>query len=239
MSDTNAMAADDTQKGTAKTNPHRNQIHRRSLAQRGFYQFVRWVSRLLVVTLCDFRTAGRSDIPVDKGALILANHQSFLDPVLVGLVFNRRLNYLARKSLFTNRFFAFLISLLDAIEINREGSGLAGLKETIIRLRRNEMVLIFPEGTRSIDGKLQPIKNGFLSVARRSKQPLLPVGIAGASNVLNRQSRLPKRSPVAVVTGQPISVETVESLDDQELVRHVNEQITECFEAACQLINQR
>ena len=78
------------------------------------------------------------------------------------------MNYVARETLFRLPLLAPLMRFLDAFPIDREGSGLSGLKETLRRLKRGELVLIFPEGTRTTDGEVAPLKPGFISVARRS-----------------------------------------------------------------------
>ena len=92
---------------------------------------------------------------------MLSNHQSHLDPVLVGLASDQRLNYLARDTLFGFAPFRWLINSLDAIPIDREGLGLGGLKETLKRLKRGESVLMFPEGTRTRDGEVGRLRPGF------------------------------------------------------------------------------
>ncbi|MEX0585070.1 MAG: lysophospholipid acyltransferase family protein, partial [Pirellulales bacterium] len=148
----------------------------RSLAARCWYDSLRTICRVFAVILFRIRCFGRERIPAAGGALVLSNHQSHLDPVLVGMMFNRRLNYLARQTLFRFAPFRWLIHSLDAIPIEREGLGIAGLKETLRRVRRGEMVLMFPEGTRSGDGRPRPLKAGFCAVARRAGVPLLPVG---------------------------------------------------------------
>lgn len=163
-----------------------------------------------------------------------SNHQSFLDPVLVGLTCDRRMNYLARDTLFRGPF-GWLIRFLDAIPIDREGSGLSGLKETLKRLKAQELVLIFPEGTRSSDGELLTIKSGFCSIARRSKQPLIPVGIDGAWKVWPRKAKFPRLGRIAVVVGEPISAEMIESMTDDELVHELQSRIAEAHQAARKL----
>lgn len=149
--------------------------------------------------------------------MLLSTHQSMLDPVLVGLCINGRLNYVARKSLFKNRIFAFLIKTLDAIEIDRERGGLAGLREMLKRLQAGKKVLLFPEGTRTEDGKIGELKMGFVPIARRSEVPLIPIAIVGAYRILPRGKLFPGRRPLAVVFGQPISPDEVKALGDEEL----------------------
>ena len=139
-----------------------------TLSQRVAYILLREVARLTGIVLFGLRCLGRNSIPQSGGVLVCANHQSVLDPVLVGLACNRRMNYLARRTLFKKRAFGWFIRFLDAIPIDREGGGLEGLKETLRRLKRGEMVLIFPEGTRTHDGEVLPLKTGFYAVAKRS-----------------------------------------------------------------------
>ena len=98
-------------------------MSQRSLGKRIGYNVLRVAARVAAVVLFRFRCIGREQIPAGGGGLVCANHQSFFDPVLVGLVFNRRLNFVARKSLFEIAGLRWLIEYLDAIPIDREGVG--------------------------------------------------------------------------------------------------------------------
>ena len=206
----------------------------RSLAQRIGYDALRWISRMIGVTFFNLRCEGRDNYPDTGGGLVCSNHQSTLDPVLVGLTCRRRMNYLARQTLFKQRGFRHLIEFLDAIPIDREGFGLAGIKETLKRLRRNELVLIFPEGTRTPDGEVQPLKPGIISLARRGRVPLIPVGIDGAYDAWPRDARFPWPARIRVVVGQPISTEQIEQLDDDRLLAELHHRIQSCQQQAKQ-----
>jgi len=190
----------------------------RTTSRRLFYRWLRMMSRITATVVFSFRTEGRHHLDFDGGAMLLSTHQSVMDPVLVGLIANRRLNYLARKTLFKNAAFAFLIRVLDAIEIDRDRGGLSGLKEMLKRLKRDEAVLMFPEGTRSVDGELGTLKPGFIPIARRSEVPLVPIAIVGAYNCLPRGSRLPTCRPISVVVGEPLRKEVYELMTDSELL---------------------
>ena len=145
---------------------------------------------MLAVVVFRIRCFGREHVPPSGGGLVMSNHQSNMDPVLVGLATNRRLNYLARETLFAFAPFRWLIKSLDAIAIDREGLGLAGLKETLRRLKRGELVLIFPEGTRTRDGEIAPLKSGFCAVARRIRV-VAPDPTAAAANRIAGPVRAP------------------------------------------------
>jgi 1-acyl-sn-glycerol-3-phosphate acyltransferase len=207
----------------------------RPLYKRLGYGACQLLARLAGTALFRVRVLGRENVPATAGGLVCANHQSYFDPVLVGLAIDRRLNYLARDSLFRNLLFKWLIEFLDAIPIDRDRSGFAGLKETLKRLKQDELVLIFPEGTRTRDGSLQSLKPGFCSVARRSKRPLIPVGLDGSFQAWPRSSPLPRLSTLAVVIGEPIMPQLIASLSDEELVTELQRHIAECFQQAREL----
>jgi 1-acyl-sn-glycerol-3-phosphate acyltransferase len=207
----------------------------RTFAQRIVYDILRVLARLVVVWFFRCRVVGRENWPAAGGALICANHQSYLDPPLVGLTCPRRLTYLGRTTLFENKLLAPIITFLDTIPIDREGGGLAGLKETLRRLKRGDMVLIFPEGTRTRDGQMQPLKPGFCAVARRSKVPLVPVALDGAYDIWPRTSPLPRGGRLAVVIGQPISVADVAQFSDEELMAELARRIQSCLMEAQRL----
>ncbi len=202
-----------------------------------FYRGVRFSSRMLVICLCDFRTQGREHLDKQSGAMVLSTHQSFLDPVLVGICFNGRMNYIARKTLFGNPIFAFLIKALDAIEIDRERGGLAGLREMLKRLQDNKKVLLFPEGTRTTTGEIQELKLGFVPVARRSEVPLIPVAVVGAYKILAKGQRWPKRQPLAVVFGSPILPAEIKLLDDSALRMRLSQELRTCKAIGDRLIS--
>ena len=109
-----------------------------------WYNFLHVGCRLASVVLFRIRVRGRRNVPDEGALLVCSNHQSHFDPVLVGLALDRRLNFLARDTLFAFTPFRWLIQSLDAIPIDREGMGLAGIKETLRRLKKGEGVLIFP-----------------------------------------------------------------------------------------------
>ena len=205
---------------------------KRSLGNQAWQAFLKFNCRLGAICVFNVRCEGRDKVPATGGGLMLSNHQSNLDPVLVGLACNRRLNYVARKSLFKFAPFRWLINSLDAIPIDREGTGLEGLKETLKRLKRGEIVLLFPEGTRTPNGEVLRMKPGFCAVARRSKLPLFPVALDGAWQAWPRQRVLPGRSIVHIHFGEPIGPELIATLDDAQLTAEVERRIRECHRLA-------
>src|SRR5262245_20802218 len=211
-------------------------IMQRTLVQRLGYDTLRVLARLVSVMFFRLRVAGREHWPAEGGGLVCSNHQSHLDPPLVGLTCDRRMNYLARDSLFRVPGLAQLIHFLDAIPIDREGGGLAGLKETLKRLKASELVLIFPEGTRTHDGEVAPLKPGFIAVARRSGVPLIPVGLDGAYQAWPRNARFPRFfGRIAVVIGPALTAEQIAGHSDDDLLAELEQRMLMCHTQAREL----
>jgi 1-acyl-sn-glycerol-3-phosphate acyltransferase len=184
------------------------------------------------VAIFKIRCEGRFLVPRSGGGLVLSNHQSNFDPVLIGLACERRLNYVARTTLFRSPFFRLMVAALDAIPIDREGGGLGGLKETLKRIKRGEMVLLFPEGTRTPDGEVHEMKPGFCAIARRAGVPLVPVALDGAFDSWPRSRLLPGPAVIHIHWGSPIEPAEFEPLSDDELVKLVEGRIRACHAAA-------
>ena len=208
-----------------------------SLATRKFfYRVLRVLARILTVLWFRIRVDGRHHLPAEGGAMLLSTHQSLMDPVLVGLACNRNLNFLARHTLFRNPAFSLLLKVLDSIEIDRERGGISGLKEMLARLKRGEIVLLFPEGTRTPDGNILPIKPGFLPVAKRSDVPLVPVAVVGAYECMPKGAKWIFPKPIAVVFGKPILAEEYRNCSDQEVIGKLSSSLADLYRQGKQLI---
>ena len=194
-----------------------------------WYQLLRHAMLLIGVLLYRVRYSGLQNIPATGGVLVVSNHQSLFDPPLVGMASSRRMNYLARSTLFSFAPLGWFIHSLDAIPIDREGLGLGGIKESLKRLKRGEIVAIFPEGTRTPDGEIQPFRPGFTTLAVRSKSAILPVAIEGAYAVWPRRQKIPcLTGKVHVCYGEPITAEEVARYDERDLLAEVERRVRAC-----------
>ena len=113
-------------------------------------------------------------------ALLVVNHQSNFDPLLVGLPLKRPVSYMARSTLFPIPLIGWLLRNTYVVPIDREAARAGAIRELVARLERGFLVGMFPEGTRTADGRLGEFKPGFIALVRRSRLPIVPVGIAGA-----------------------------------------------------------
>ena len=182
------------------------------LAGRLWYDCVFWSSFTFFTLGFSLRREGWANMPTEGPLLVLANHQSMFDPVLVGLSSRRYLSYLARKNLFEQPVLAPLIRSLNAIPIDR-GLGKDGIRAVLDALGQGQAVLIFPEGERTHNGEVQPLKAGVSLLLKNLKCPIVPVGIAGAYAAWGRQTKLPRLSPpflpprastIAISIGSPV-----------------------------------
>jgi len=180
-----------------------------------WYAFCQYVCMMLVSVAFNLRVCGRRNVPAKGPVILVSNHQSYLDPVLLGAGLRRapEIHYLARSSLFEfSKFFAWLIRSLNAVPIDLERFSKESIRVCIDILSRGNMLTVFPEGTRTADGSIGPMQNGFGLIARRSRATIVPVLIQGSYEAWPRKQLLPRPHPTTVRYGCPIEPEQVRKL---------------------------
>jgi 1-acyl-sn-glycerol-3-phosphate acyltransferase len=193
------------------------------------------VLRLLFAVWLCYRSRGHKEISHRGGMLLIINHQSFLDPLLVGLPLSRPVSYLARDNLFRVPVIGWILRNTYVLPINRESASATALRAMIARLQSGFWVGIFPEGTRSPDGKLGEIKPGFLAMLRRANVPVCPVGIAGAHRALGRNAKFLHPAKVRVVFGEPIPAEEIAAAlrqGESATLELIRSRLTDCVRRA-------
>ena len=164
------------------------------------YHLIRLVGRLFF----RLRVVHRERM-INRGPVILAsNHESYLDPPVIGSVADRAIFFLARKTLLAGAFFGWLLPKLNVIPVDQEGNDRSALKALIRILKAGEATLIFPEGERTRDGCLRPALPGLGFVIAKTLAPVVPVRIFGAREALPRGSGRLRACPITVVVGEPI-----------------------------------
>jgi 1-acyl-sn-glycerol-3-phosphate acyltransferase len=182
------------------------------------------------------RTRGLEHIPASGGGLLVMNHQSYLDPLVVGTPMSRTVSFLARDSLFRVPIVGWMLRHTYVVPINREAAGTSSIKQSVRYLEHGFLVGIFPEGTRSRDGKVQEFKPGFVTLVRRSGAPVYPVGVAGTHEAMPRGAWFVRPRAVRIVYGEPISPEELAPYSEKgreaELVELVRSRVIACQEDA-------
>lgn len=175
------------------------------------YHLVYHGARALAETFASLETEGWDRLPTGA-CLIASNHQSFLDPPLVGGALPFEIAFVARKSLFENPFFGGVIRACRAIPLDRDEADLAAIRRALATLSEGRKLLIFPEGTRSHDGSLLPAKAGAGLLALRSGVPVVPVRIRGARDVLPRGGGVPRGGArIRIRFGRAIAAESLDA----------------------------
>lgn len=206
---------------------------------RGHSTFGRWlysvlwiVCRALGVAVFGVRVRFAEPLPREGGLIVLSSHQSHLDPLLLGLACDRRLSSLARSSLYSFKPFGAVITALDAIPIDREASAVAAMKTVIRRLEEGAAVIIFPEGTRTADGRLGELKSGFALLAKRARVPIVPVAIVGAWECWPKTRTLPRPGRIRLEFGRLIGTAEIAALDERALVEECADRLSRLDAAA-------
>ncbi len=184
---------------------------------------MRFLSQMVFFIFARLRVSGTGRVPVAGGVLLVSNHQSMLDPVLVTLALPRECHYMARDTLFANRWFRALIESLNAFPVKRDTADLGAIREILRRLRDGGLVVTFPEGTRTADGSIGPLRPGSMLVAQRARCTVVPAVIDGAFEAWPRTARLPHPRPIRVLYGAPIPPDQVAARSPEALASQVHE----------------
>src|SRR4051812_4007876 len=169
-----------------------------------WYYCVYWGARLVARVFFRFRMLHRERMINEGPAILASNHQSYLDPPLVGNVADRPIFFLARKTLLDVPVIGRILPKLNVIPVDQEGSDRSALKAIIRVLKAGEAALVFPEGSRTLDGNLQPALPGVGLVIAKTLAPVVPMRIFGAHEALPRGRRRLRMHPITVVVGEPI-----------------------------------
>lgn len=191
-----------------------------------WYGLGKIICKAIFIPLFRIRTFGKENIPSAGPILLLSNHQSFLDPIFFQVPLKRSLYCVARESLYTgNKFFGLILSSVYTIPIRRGEADLSAMRKIISKLNQGWGVCLFPEGTRTNDGRIADIKPGFGLLSRRTGAKIIPVVIDGAFECWPRDKKYPSLGQVIINYGEPISPEMLKELGDREFAKFLTEKM--------------
>ena len=179
------------------------------------YTIVKTIFFILFKIFWKIEITGSDNIP-KKGSLIVAsNHVSYLDPVIVGISMKRKVHFIAKKEVFSTVLGNLFFRQLNAFPVDRDKIDMAALKNALNVLQQGEILGIFPEGTRSMNGELKEFKLGIIKIAMKAGSPILPVGIIGVYKIYPRGKKLPTlfKHKIIVRFGSPICFSTQKTKD--------------------------
>ena len=168
------------------------------------YAFLHHVARTFMHVFGRVEVRGVENLP-EGGFLIAGNHVSFLDPPLIGCAIPREMYFFARKTLMNNPLLRLILPHCNVIPVDRDGgSDVGAFKKVFSVLREGHALILFPEGTRSKDGRLGKPQGGAGLIACRMRVPVVPARVFGTGDVLPRGAAIPERAKLAVVFGKPL-----------------------------------
>jgi 1-acyl-sn-glycerol-3-phosphate acyltransferase len=172
-----------------------------------FYGLFHYLTRQFYDILFRGEVAGTENIPLEGPFLIASNHASHLDPPLVGGQVARQMRYFARKTLWATRIGSWWLDRVETIPVDRDGGDVGAIRRVLQALAEDRAVVVFPEGTRTLDGALQKPKAGVGLLACKTGVPVVPCHIFGTFEAFGKGRSFPRfGTPVAIVFGRPIPV---------------------------------
>jgi len=207
----------------------------RKALKKAWFWYARWICKVFCILFFRLRSYGLQNVPTKGAFVLVSNHQSFLDPIFCGIPLKAHLHFLARDTLFTNRFFGWLISSVNTIPLRQNEADLTAMRKVIAKLKEGCSVCLFPEGTRTSDGKITPFKPGISLLCRRGQAAIVPVLIDGAFECWPRHKKIfSPGKKISVCYGKAITVQQIKEMDDKQLADNLTQTLRR-MQTDCQL----
>ncbi|HGE71143.1 TPA: 1-acyl-sn-glycerol-3-phosphate acyltransferase [Candidatus Poribacteria bacterium] len=190
------------------------------------YHFCHVITRPLFKSLFKFQVFGAKNVPKTGGAILMMNHASYLDPIFIGAAVDRNLFYMARSTLFKPGFVDKFLRSFNAFPVQLGAPDRGAIKKALQILEQGNLLLIFPEGTRSVDGTLGKAQDGVGFIAYRTKAEVIPVFIDGTQKALPRGAKMLKTAKITVSFGKPINMDVYRSCEpSREIYSKIGEEV--------------
>ncbi len=189
-----------------------------------FYGFARGVVKCAYRLLFRIKIEGLENVPEDGAYVVCANHQSNLDPPMLGVCLPIRLRFMAKEELFKNKLFGSLLRALGAFPIKRGKSDVGALRAAMKMLASGERVVVFPEGGRSSKGHLKKGKSGAALIAVKAGVNILPIGIDGQYRFLSKITvKIGKVIPLEKYFDLKVESETLQEITDNDIMPAISQ----------------
>jgi len=190
-----------------------------------WYFICGWPCRFFCLLFFGIRFYGVENVPKKGGFILLCNHQCFLDPMFVVVPVNRICVFAARDSLFKVPVFGWIFRIYNCIPIKRNHADIGAIRDCIEKLKRNCGLVLYPEGTRTADGKIDRLKPGFTLLAKKAGVPIIPVVIDGAFECWPRTKMMFSRGEVSIQYGKRINPQEIAAESDKEFMSDLTEKM--------------
>jgi 1-acyl-sn-glycerol-3-phosphate acyltransferase len=156
-----------------------------------------------------WRVFNSERVPLEGPVILASNHASYIDPPLVGAGVRRQINYLARDTIFRVPILAGILRSWEVVPVDRDGGTGRGLKMILSRLEKGGAIILFPEGTRSRNGELNPARSGIGLAVIKSTAPVVPSRVFGTRQAFGPHMLLPRPRRLTVKYGRPLLFEAL------------------------------
>ncbi len=169
--------------------------------------------------------SGLENIPRSGGFILVSNHVSYFDPVVLGVACPRKVSYMARHDLFEAPVMNWLLPLLRTIKLKRGSADISALKIAIREVKANFGIILFPEGTRSADGQIKDPRAGVGFLMSKTQAPVVPAFITGSNLVLPKGAKFIKFAKIKVIFGKQLVSDPALSYEEnaQRVMREIKD----------------
>ena len=193
------------------------------------YRFA-WLVARTFFALCPMQVIGHEKVPKSGAAVLAANHVSYLDPPAIGCALRRECWFVAKAELFTLPVLGPLLPHLHAFPVRRGTADRTAIRRCVELLGEGKLVTVFPEGTRSPDGRLMKAEPGIGIIALWARVPVVPVALTGTDRALPRHSPFLRPAPITVRIGDPLTFDDLRAeWRDREAVEEVGRRVMEAI----------
>lgn len=188
-----------------------------------FYKILKFIIAIFIYPIFRVKVIGRENIPESQGYILCANHKSNLDPIFLAIAFPSNIRFMAKKELFENKLLAGLLKSIGVFPVDRKGRDLSSLKNSIKLLKDENVLGIFPEGTRTHEISRQNMKDGVAYIALKTKKDILPVEIVSSYKPFRK---------TYIYINEPINVDNYLNMKSKEaMVKMTDEVFNEIYKS--------
>jgi len=202
----------------------------------GHYYAKLWGKIALLANRVNVRIEGMERLNTKGPYIFMSNHQGAYDIFTLLAHLPYQFKWLAKKELFSIPFFGWTMAAVGYISIDRGGTRdtVEAMNEAARKIRDGMSVVIFPEGSRSPDGSIQPFKKGGFTLAIKSKVPIVPIAISGSRDIMPKDSLTARPGGIRMLVGHPIEIQSYSLKDREYLMKKVKDTISENFKVISQ-----
>lgn len=189
------------------------------------YKLLQPIAKAIAWLLFRPKVVGTENIPQTGGVLIVSNHPTYLDPILLAIYSPRPFSFVAKRPLFYLPIVRTFLWLTDCVPVEQDAPDRRALRLSIQKLKAGDALVVFPEGTRSDHGRLRPFQLGPAMIAAEAQVPIVPCGLAGFYRAWKMEAPIPRPAPVAIVFGEPFMPELSPDASRRELLTRITERM--------------